>query len=155
MIDGLIRWTPGTTLDDIEEQAIRMAFEFYRNNKTLTAESLGIAIRTLDGRLEKYERADQERELRRQQERSRDTEFLARSRGLITDSVSRGGLAEPQGPSILCASSGIRVESPQTAPTERALPVQESKEVQEVLSRYGTGAVVSNSRALVAERDPQ
>ena len=47
-------WQPGMSLEDIEKIAILKAFDFFRGNKTQTANSLGIAIRTLDSKLEKY-----------------------------------------------------------------------------------------------------
>lgn len=56
----MINWQPGMTLDYLEEQAIRSAFSFYRNNKTATASSLGISIRTLDSKLEIYKGKDDE-----------------------------------------------------------------------------------------------
>jgi DNA-binding NtrC family response regulator len=54
----MILWQPGVTLEDIEKQVIQKAFSFYRGNKTATAKSLGIAIRTLDAKLEKYDKQD-------------------------------------------------------------------------------------------------
>lgn len=51
-------WTPGRTLADIEKEVILHAHRFYGFNKTKTAQSLGIAIRTLDARLAQYEAGD-------------------------------------------------------------------------------------------------
>jgi DNA-binding NtrC family response regulator len=50
----MITWQPGVTLEEVEKQAILLALKFYQNNKTQTARSLGIAIRTLDAKLDKY-----------------------------------------------------------------------------------------------------
>lgn len=50
-----MNWSPGRTLEDVEKDIILHAFKFYGYNKTRTAESLGIAIRTLDNKLAKYE----------------------------------------------------------------------------------------------------
>lgn len=47
-------WSPGRTLDDLEKEVILHAYKFYGYNKTKTASSLGIAIRTLDNKLEHY-----------------------------------------------------------------------------------------------------
>lgn len=47
-------WQPGMSLEDVEKEVILKAFRFYQQNKTHTAHSLGIAIRTLDAKLEKY-----------------------------------------------------------------------------------------------------
>jgi len=47
-------WSPGMKLDDVEKEAILAAFQFYHKNKTQTAAALGIAIRTLDYKLARY-----------------------------------------------------------------------------------------------------
>jgi hypothetical protein len=51
-----ITWQPGITLEQLEKQVILKALQFFGGNKTRTAQSLDIAIRTLDNKLEKYER---------------------------------------------------------------------------------------------------
>jgi hypothetical protein len=48
-------WQPGMTLEDCEREVIEKAYAFYQRNKTHTARSLDIAIRTLDNKLEQYE----------------------------------------------------------------------------------------------------
>lgn len=53
MID--ITYMPGVTLYEIEKAYIIKAFRFYQGNKTMTARSLGIAIRTLDNKLLQYD----------------------------------------------------------------------------------------------------
>ena len=60
-----INWSPGVTLENVEKQVILAAFRHFRGNKTVTANALGIAIRTLDNKLEKYE-ADGKAEKERQ-----------------------------------------------------------------------------------------
>jgi hypothetical protein len=52
-------WQPGVTLEDIERETIKQALAFYRGNKTKTAASLDIAIRTLDYKLEKYRQLEE------------------------------------------------------------------------------------------------
>lgn len=47
-------WQPGNTIDDLNKIAVEQALRFFGGNKTKTAHSLGIAIRTLDGWLLKY-----------------------------------------------------------------------------------------------------
>ena len=49
-----VYWYPGLTLEDMEEQIIKKALAFYEGNKSATAHSLGIAIRTLDHKLQQY-----------------------------------------------------------------------------------------------------
>lgn len=48
-------WQPGMKLEDLEREAILAAMGFYHQNKTQTAQALGISIRTLDAKLAKYE----------------------------------------------------------------------------------------------------
>ena len=48
-------WQNGMTIDDVEEATIKAAMRFFNNNKTQTARSLGIAIRTLDSKISKYD----------------------------------------------------------------------------------------------------
>lgn len=80
-MNGIITWSPGMTLGVIEKLIILEAFRFFRFNKTATASSLGIAIRTLDNKLSQYEMEDKvEQERQDQQERKRQ-ELLQRARG--------------------------------------------------------------------------
>lgn len=51
----MISYQPGVTLEQIEKEIILQAIRFYGGNKTRTAQSLGISIRTLDSKLAKYE----------------------------------------------------------------------------------------------------
>jgi hypothetical protein len=55
-----ISWQPGVTLEQVEKDVILHALRFYDGNKTRTAAALGIAIRTLDARLEVYGLAKKE-----------------------------------------------------------------------------------------------
>lgn len=77
----MIVWSPGVTLEDVEKQAILKALDHFRWNKTATASALGISVRTLDARIEKYDEekkaeAAHQVELRRQRD-----DYLARARG--------------------------------------------------------------------------
>lgn len=47
-------WQPGMTLEQAERMIIERAFRYYQYNKTHTARALGIAIRTLDNKLDSY-----------------------------------------------------------------------------------------------------
>lgn len=50
-------WSPGRTLEDIERAVILSALQFYRGNKTQTAEALKIAVRTIHNRIATYKKA--------------------------------------------------------------------------------------------------
>lgn len=49
-----IYWTPGTTLENIEKQTILMVWNFFGQNNTRAAESLGITPRTIYNKLKEY-----------------------------------------------------------------------------------------------------
>lgn len=87
-------WCVGMTLDDVEKEAIVKAYKFYHGNKTQTAKSLGIAIRTLDAKLDRY------------------------------------GVKKIE--SIQTGQRCNMESAPHTSSGQRAMPVQERKEVQEV-----------------------
>lgn len=86
-INNLIVWSPGVPLEVVEEQIIKRALTHFRGNKTATAASLGIAIRTLDNKLEKYFEDDQRNEERMNQEKTKREQFLMRCRGKLPPAV--------------------------------------------------------------------
>ncbi len=55
MQESLVVWTPGMTLDQLEKKVILQAYRHYRANKTMTAQALGISVRTLDNKFAEYE----------------------------------------------------------------------------------------------------
>lgn len=59
MQQDIVIWTPGMTLDQLERRVILQGFKFYRGNKTMTAQALGISVRTLDNKLELYESVEE------------------------------------------------------------------------------------------------
>jgi hypothetical protein len=50
----VIVWYPGMTIEEVERDVILAALKFHNGNKTRTADSLGIASRTLDNKLARY-----------------------------------------------------------------------------------------------------
>lgn len=80
---NIIVWYPGMTLESLEEQIIKRALSYYRGNKTMTANSLGIAVRTLDNKLEKYFEDGKKQERSMQEEKKKRDEFLLRCRGKL------------------------------------------------------------------------
>jgi hypothetical protein len=131
-MSGIITWTPGMKLEDIERQVIQTAYAFYGKNKTATSNALGIAIRTLDAKLEKYESDDAAIRTRQDADRQRERDFLLRSRGIHQSTRSPGGIVS--GEDNASVSARLRVESPQEAPAKPIVPMQERKEVQKMLS---------------------
>lgn len=50
----MVTWQPGMTLADLEREAILSAYRLFEHNKTRTANALGITVKTLYNKLEKY-----------------------------------------------------------------------------------------------------
>lgn len=134
MNQGLIIWSPGVTLDNVEEQVIRHAFKFFQRNKTATANALGISIRTLDSRLERYDESDRISEQRRIEDQKRSADWLKRARG------------QAEGNAIPSPAAGVRVESVKEASAQHPVPVSESQEVQKVLSKQASSGGSRNRR---------
>lgn len=76
-----VNWVPGMTLDEMEKNCILAAIRFYRGNKTQTAQALGISIRTLDHKIERYEADAREQQQRAEDRKRNDAATLERLRG--------------------------------------------------------------------------
>ncbi len=98
-----MNWQPGVSLAEVEKRTILAALKFFQGNKTRTAQSLDIAIRTLDNKLELYGRGKE-----------------------VTPEPNPNQRIGPD------TSSGLHVESFKKHAEERSLPMRESKEVQKV-----------------------
>ncbi len=131
---NVIYWTPGMNLEAIEKIVILKAFQHFRGNKTTTANCLGIAVRTLDAKLEKYRNDGIEQDKREAEYRAKQREFELRQRGQSSFSINASDEErQAQLESVGRAAPGIPVESTSQVPTEQPVPVQERKEVQKVL----------------------
>lgn len=90
-----VQWMPGMTLEQMEKSIIEAAYRWYRQNKTQTAAALGISIRTLDNKLEKYDADKRADDDAFEQRKRNDAETLARFRNKgITDRFATGGSAQ-------------------------------------------------------------
>jgi hypothetical protein len=132
--EGVVQWTPGMTLESVERAVVVAAFRHYRSNKTMTANSLGIAIRTLDLKLEKYAADDKAGTEKEDAERKRREDWLIKQRnGYGPDGpgslvrMRKAVDAPAAGPA---PAAGLRVESPVKAAPQPAMSVHERKEVQ-------------------------
>lgn len=135
-------WSPGMKLEYLEKMAIEEALKFYRGNKTQTAAALGIAIRTLDAKLEIYENERIENERRQEQFRKEREAFIARSKG---NAPAIEFVHSPnQGP-----AQRFHVEPTAQISTEQTLPMQERQEVQKVLPSTTPGHRQRRSREAV------
>lgn len=133
-----IYWSPGVTLETIEKMVILKALAFYRNHKATTAAALGIAVRTLDTKLDKYEYEDEKERKKLDDERKRKDEFALRQRGNPPNNI---GIAfDP----IQALSQAAKVSTDARTNMEPApltgaqpgMPVPKRQEVQKVLPSH-------------------
>lgn len=138
-----IVWTPGVTLEQIEKDVILKAFRFFRGNKTTTANALGIAIRTLDHKLEKYEAEGKIHERQTAELRERERIQHERARGI--PDIERGGYkvahqnvqgsangATPTSAPRTNPNTGNGVESTAVSASQPTLSMQVGTEVQKM-----------------------
>lgn len=137
-----IQWSPGVTLELIEKQVILKAFQFYRGRKTETANALGITVKTLENKLNKFE-ADAEIWKAKEKNATAQRElFLARQRGINTPNNVEGH-RPPEQPS---APTGIRVESVANTSSEHEMPMPQRAQVQTVLPKQASQGGFKKSR---------
>jgi len=136
---GQILWTPGISLDAMEKLIILEAYRIYHKNKTATANSLGIAIRTLDQRLERYELEEERERQRLENVRNTRTEQLSRARGNPPNNIGmpynplfEGAQRQALGNE---AHTGVRLESIANSSSKHELPMQKREEIQTLPSK--------------------
>jgi hypothetical protein len=147
-------WTPGVSLEAIERQIIEEAYQFFRQNKSATASSLGIAVRTLDNKLNLYAESDKQGKDADEHRRNQREEFLRRSRGVHVDGGfdTAASIARMPNPTVgveglryanalggeadgAQADTGLRAQPAAVASEEPAVSVSKRSEVQAVLSK--------------------
>lgn len=127
-MDPTVYWSPGMTLDSLEQLVIAKAFKHYHGNKTATANSLGIAIRTLENKLEKYEMEEIEKEEQNAARRTEREFQLARARGINPSTAVSAGVLPKTG-------EGLRPQSIANVSAQQAVPVSVGVQVQGVLPK--------------------
>lgn len=140
-----ICWSPGLSLEQVEKECILQAFRFYRSNKTQTAIALGISVRTIENKLEKYAKDAELETERRAEERKQQEEYSLRARGKLhtgnTEYPRTHKSQETDRPiqNGTQAATGADIQPIEGIPTQRPVPVSERSEVQEVLPRQAAG----------------
>lgn len=125
-----INWQPGMTLEIIEEHAIKQAYNFFQRNKSATCRALDISVRTLEAKLEKYAKDDEDTAIRMAEIKAKEDAFFKRQRGLspLDDiSITREDLiAKNQAQALAAEASSHRYEEAvglgddvQRSPTKR------------------------------------
>lgn len=74
-------WSPGVSLEQVEKQVILNAYDFYKKNIYVTAQSLKIDSIALQKKLNKYEKERVIEEEKNEIRKKREEEFIARARG--------------------------------------------------------------------------
>lgn len=133
-----IAWSPGVTLDQIEKEVILRAFAHFHKNKSATAKALGITVKTLDNKFERYEEETKIQEAADEQRKADRQSALNRSRG-IPGVPQFDTAASPQ------AVTWNGMESTSHPAKEQSMPMPQRKEVQGVLP---SGAAGSGARKL-------
>ncbi len=121
-------WSPGMQLEELEKNVIFSALSFYKGNKTATAHSLGIAVRTLDYKLERYHKDEQDYTAYEKERKQNRIKQLHASRfGRAAAEKAFG--ATPTGASSNTKKAGANPQSAEELPTEQSLSVQKRKKV--------------------------
>lgn len=138
MNNGVVNWSPGVSLYDIERQVINHALEFFQKNKTQTAIALGISIRTLDTRLEEYEALEKKMGEGNEQRRIDRENFLKRQRGLSDEERASVSGSQARQESSHSAETGLRMESLANSPEKSNVSVSVGKEVQGMSPKHAS-----------------
>lgn len=136
--DQVIMWSPGVSLEAIEKQVILKALSHFKNNKTVTAGALGIAIRTLDNKLDKYEYEAQMEQKRQQEDEQRRREFLDRARGNPPNNIGIPFSPTQQSRAFPSTPAGPRMESFANSASQPEMPLPQREEIQTVLSKHSS-----------------
>lgn len=147
-VNEQVMWSPGMSLESLEKHVILKAFRFYRGNKTTTAQALGISVRTLDNKLDKYTVDAKESKTNDDDERAKREHWLLRSRGIATPNNAVGtasahprlnaGNGTTEGERVPGSDARARVESAQGSSEKPNVSVSERKEVQGVLPKQAS-----------------
>lgn len=134
-----ITWTPGIKLAEIEKEIILKAYKFCSDNKTTTARMLGLDIKTLRAKIEKYDKEKEEEIKRDELRRKLNEDFQRKSRGLPP--IHFPEIKKSDGNKT---NEGVCMESSSNYREKQSVPLQERKEIQEVLPE--TTSESSNGR---------
>lgn len=136
-------WQPGMTLEQVEKAVILKAFRHYGGVQTATASALGVSVRTIRNKLVSYGmkglKDDDGNELGGDAGNADASVGVGHGNdetqsGRSANNGGEGQGAEPQ-PNAVRLEAGVRMEPPSQVPPQRAVPVREREEVQEMSSR--------------------
>jgi hypothetical protein len=128
----------GMTIDHINKAWTLYNLRYNRGNKTLTANMLGISVRTLDAWLEKYQNEEKIEEERKRIDEAKRAEYLDRARGITRDVPAPTGFISG-GSSVHATSARAHMESAPQIPQKQSVPVPERAQIQNVLPEQSQG----------------
>ncbi len=128
----MIIWSPGVTLEQIEKQVIQKAYQHFRQNKTVTSNALGIAIRTLDNKLALYDEQQKELEQRDYDDRKKREEWLIKSRGNPPNNLGIPYTQGTQAEKVSNSPTGIRMEPDLEVSEESSMSMQRRAKIQKL-----------------------
>lgn len=89
----MIVWSPGMSIEDMENNAIKEAISYYKDNEK-AADSLKITLDELNKKIAKYAKEHEKNEEKRMKELQTEREFDRRARGIIESIPEENILSE-------------------------------------------------------------
>jgi len=77
----MIVWSPGMSLESVEERVIQAAISFYKDEKR-AADSLKLSPKDFEKKIKKYQNECKKVEELKELERQKHNDFVLRSRGM-------------------------------------------------------------------------
>ncbi len=78
----MIIWTPGMSLEDVEEKVIEKAYNFYNKDSESTSKSLKISLHIFEKKLIKFAEKQKKMNELIKSEKDKEKDFNLRSRGI-------------------------------------------------------------------------
>lgn len=78
----MIIWSPGMSLEEVEEKVIQKAYDFFIKNAETAANSLKISLDDFNEKMDKFKLKEQEIKKLIDKEKEKEREYLERSRGI-------------------------------------------------------------------------
>ncbi len=134
------------TLDQVERQVIERAYVHFEKNKTRTAASLGVCVKTIENKLNAYDREDELQKERSENAKREREEFAEIQRNGRRDRAPPATEANKSRRANDHAGAGLRLESTAHASAQQTMPVSQREEIQVVLPRQASGSGSRKSR---------
>lgn len=84
----MIIWSPGMSLEDMQEKVIRSALHYFNYDIETTARNLKISLEVFNKKILKYEEKEKKLKELKEEEKRKNEEFDLKSRGIKTEIIS-------------------------------------------------------------------